>query len=258
MTARVETFSVEGEPHVVIKLAAGSVRLVEGSPGTIEVAVRGKRAGDLRIEKQGNTISITTERSAIIGRSQAVEVSVATAPGSHVEAKLGSADLVCEVALSTLHAGVAAGNIRVGEVSGMTRLKTASGDVEITECAGDLRVASASGDLHVGCVRGSTELTTASGDADIGVAEGRVAAKTAAGDVRIRSFDGEALQAKTLSGDVRIGLRAGKELDVELQTLSGEVRHAFDDQATGDDPTGHASLRIKTLSGDIVLERSTY
>jgi len=257
VTDRAETFEVGDDARVVVKLAAGTLRLITGTEGEIEVAVRGKRAADLRIEKQGDTITIATERGGILGMSSSFDVTVAGSSGLHVEAKLGSANLIAEVPLGSLHAGVASGNIRVGDIRGAARLKTASGDVEISECEGDLRCAAASGDLHVGCGRGATELTTASGDADIGVAEGRVVAKTAAGDVRIRCFDGDALQAKTLSGDVRVGIRAGSELGVDLQTLSGDVRHVFDSDDS--EPVSHrASLRIKTLSGDIVLERSRY
>ena len=75
------------------------MRLRGGAEGEVGVAAGGKRVGDLRVEKQGNTVSITTERSGMLGIASSLDVVVAGPPGMGLEAKLGSANLTAEVPL---------------------------------------------------------------------------------------------------------------------------------------------------------------
>jgi hypothetical protein len=51
-----------------------------------------------------------------------------------------------------------------------------------------------------------------------------------------------------------IGLPSGRTLDVDLNTLSGDIHSDFSPEG-GDGAT--ARLRVKTVSGDITLLRAT-
>jgi hypothetical protein len=53
---------------------------------------------------------------------------------------------------------------------------------------------------------------------------------------------------------VRIGLPPGRTLDVDLNTLSGDIRSDFSPEG-GDGAA--ARLRVKTISGGITLLRAT-
>ena len=64
----------------------------------------------------------------------------------------------------------------------------------------------------------------------------------------------EDLECNSTSGDVRIGLPSGRTLDVDLNMLSGDIRSDFSPEC-GDGAT--ARLRVRTVSGDIALLRST-
>ena len=52
---------------------------------------------------------------------------------------------------------------------------------------------------------------------------------------------------------MRIGLPPGLTLDVDLNTVSGDIRSDFPPE-NGEGAT--ARLRVKTISGDVVLVRS--
>ena len=69
----------------------------------------------------------------------------------------------------------------------------------------------------------------------------------------MEAFGGSALSFKTMSGDARIGLQSGLILDVNIETLSGDVRNDFGVSARSTQETKRAELAIKTLSGDITI-----
>jgi DUF4097 and DUF4098 domain-containing protein YvlB len=56
-----------------------------------------------------------------------------------------------------------------------------------------------------------------------------------------------------VSGDVRLGIPPRRTLDVEVQTLSGDVRNRLP-TGDGSPPEKRVTLTVKTLSGDITLQ----
>jgi DUF4097 and DUF4098 domain-containing protein YvlB len=106
--------------------------------------------------------------------------------------------------------------------------------------------------VRIGHVDGAAECQTGFGDIVIGSA-GRLTAKTASGDLKVEAFGGSELVFNTKSGDARIGLRPGMVLDVDIQTMSGDVRNEFE---LSPQPTGAAipaTLVVKTMSGDVTI-----
>ena len=76
---------------------------------------------------------------------------------------------------------------------------------------------------------------------------------TQSGRFEVEHYEGGDLECNSTSGDVRIGLPPGRTLDVDLNTVSGDIRSDF---STEDGDGATARLRVKTVSGDIVLVRS--
>lgn len=242
-------FTVGDDPQLEVKIGSGSLRVLSGDTGSIEISVRGsdRNLERLVIEQRGNTV-IVQQRARRLG---SLDITAVVPNGTSIHAVLASADLIADADVGSLTVEVASGDVVVGRVLSDASVVTASGDVRIASVGGDAHVVTASGDVKVGDVGGELECQTASGDCSVGTAV-RVNAKTASGDLKVEAFGGSELAFKTMSGDARIGLLAGLVLDVDIQTMSGEVRNEFELSAQAGE-SKPAALSIKTMSGDVTL-----
>jgi DUF4097 and DUF4098 domain-containing protein YvlB len=251
--SRRETFEVGERLRIEVNLPSGEAVFLPGEPGKVEILVEGNHADELVIEQRGGRIFLRTpERWG--GRWNSFDVTVRTPAGADLEVRAASADVEVQVALGSLGAGLASGGIATGEIEGDATVESASGDVELGEVGGNLTVNTASGDVHLRQAGGRAALNTASGDVRLGSALAALSVSTQSGDCEVEHYAGGDLECNSTSGDVRIGLPSGRTLDVDLNTISGDIRSDFSPE-DGDGAT--ARLRVKTISGDIVLIRSS-
>ena len=256
MTRR-EEFIVAEQPAVVLRLASGSTRVVEGTPGHVTVEIEGRDPDGFTVQQVGDRILI--EQPSGVLRWGRYDVMVTAPAGIRLEAHIATTDLDATLRLGSLTANVASGELHLGDVTGDVRVKSASGDLRIGDVGGELDVTTASGDVRVGAVAGAVEVSTASGGCQLAGAADVLDVRSASGDVVIKRFDGSDLRAKSMSGDVRIGFAPGRTLDVDLSTISGSLRNAFGlDDGGGRVRDGGARVRVsaRTVSGDIVLDRA--
>lgn len=250
--SRRETFEVGGRPGIDVNLPSGDVVFLPGEKGTVEVIIEGRHADDLVVEQRGGRIVLrTSDRS--VGRWDSFDVTVRTPAGADLEVRAASADVDIQVALGSLGANLASGDIRAGEIEKDATVESASGDVELGEVGGNLAVSTASGDVALGRADGRVEMHTASGEVRLGSVLATLSVSTQSGDLEVEHYEGEDLECNSTSGDVRIGLPSGRTLDVDLNTVSGDIRSDFSPE---DEDGATARLRVKTVSGDIVLVRS--
>ena len=258
MTPRREEFTVAEGAAVVLRLASGSTRFVEGAPGRVTVEIEGRDPEGFTVQQEGDRILI--EQPSGVLRWGRYDVMVTAPAGIRLEAHMATTDLDATLLLGSLTANVASGELHVGDVSGDVRVKSASGDLRIGDVGGELDVTTASGDVRVGAVAGAVEVSTASGGCQLAGAADVLDVRSASGDVVIKRFDGSDLRAKSMSGDVRIGFPPGRTLDVDLSTISGTVRNTFGlDASSGGGSNGGPRVRVnaRTVSGDIVLDRAS-
>ena len=261
MTTRREEFTVAERPALVLRLASGSVRLVEGPQGLVTVNIEGRDPDGFTVQQVGDRIVV--EQPSGVLRWGRYDVVITSPPGLRLEAHIATTDLDASVGLGSLTANVASGELHVGDISGDVRVKSASGDLRIGDVSGEFDVTTASGDVRVGAVAGAVEVNTASGGCHLAAAGDVLDVRSASGDVVIKRFDGSDLRAKSMSGDVRIGFPPGRTLDIDLSTITGSVRNAFDLDAGGVSGSGSsgngARVRVsaRTVSGDIVLDRAS-
>ena len=253
MSTRRETYAVGGSPVLEARLTSGDLRVVVGPDGAVTVTVDGRDTDRFNVEQVGDRI-VVEQPSGVI-RWGRYEITVTAPAGLAVRAKLTSADMDTSLALRELRADVASGDLRCGDVSGDVRVKSASGDVRVGDVAGDVEVASASGDVHVGVIGGKAEVTTASGDCALEAVARSASVRSASGDIVVARFDGPDLRAQSMSGDVRIGFPRGRTLDVDMSTMSGDVRNMFGvDGAPPSDGSGNrVRVYARTVSGDITI-----
>jgi DUF4097 and DUF4098 domain-containing protein YvlB len=251
--SRHEEFQVGGRHRIEVTLPAGEALFLPGEPGRVEVDVEGRNAEDLVIEQRGGRIMVRTPRGSG-SRWDSFEVTVRTPAGADLEVNAASADVDVQVASGTLLARLASGGVRAGEVEGDATVQTASGDVELGEVGGNLSVTTASGDVRLGRADGRAVVQTASGEVQLGTVLAALSSSTQSGDFEVEDYEGGDLECNSTSGDVKIGLPSGRTLDIDLNTLSGDIRSDFSPE-DGDGAT--ARLRVKTVSGDIILLRAT-
>lgn len=251
--ARRESFEVDGWARVELNLPSGEAVFLPGGPGVVEITVEGRQADEFVAEKVGGRILLRTPRSSR-SRWDSFDLTVRMPAGCELEVRAAAADVRAEVGLGSLKVDVASGDLVVGDVEGDADVQAASGYVELGGVSGDLAVNTASGDLRVREARGRAALNSASGDIRVGEALGVLAASTQSGDLEVGRYGGDDLECGSTSGGVRIGLPPGRDLDVDIDTISGEIRSDFQPEE-GDGAT--ARLRVKTVSGDITLARAT-
>lgn len=253
MSARRETFGVGADPVLEARLTSADLRVVEGSDGAVTVAIDGRDTDRFTVEQFGDRIVV--EQPSGVMRWGRYEITVTAPAGLAVRVKLASADLDATLQLRELRADVATGDVRGGDVSGSVRVKTASGDVRIGDVAGDVEVTSASGDVRVGAIDGKAEVTSASGDCVLEAVARSASVRSASGNIVVSRFEGGDLHAQSMSGDVRIGFPSGRTLDVDMSTMSGDVRNTFgtDGASPGDGAAWRVRVYARTVSGDITI-----
>lgn len=251
---REETFEIGDHGELVVVVSSSNLVLTEGKPGRIDVVLAGKDSAIdvFDITHVGNLVSIKTRKDS--GRrwtSPKVRIGVSLPAGSDVDVKTASGDILGSVDTGELFVATASGDVRFGDVSNRAKIKTASGDVFIADVDGDFHGVSASGDFRIDTVSGELTVSTASGDVFVDEARGRTAAKSASGDITIDFFNGPAVTALSMSGDIAVGLAPGMSIEADIATLSGSLRNNV--TPGEEEPTKHATLRVKTMSGDITL-----
>lgn len=261
---RRETLEVGDRPKVELNLPFGSASFLSGEPGLVEILVEGHHADEFVVEEAGGRVMLRTPER-LRSRWDSFDVTVRVPSGTGVEVRAASADLEASVDLGSLNVEVASGDLRVGDVSGDAHVRSASGDVEVGVVGGGLSVNTASGDISIQEAGGQAALNSASGDARVRSALAALAASTQSGDLEVGRYEGEDLECNSTSGDVRIGLPPGRALDVDINSVAGEIHSDFSAETDGLPPSsgtpptegsGVARLRVKTVSGDIALLRA--
>jgi hypothetical protein len=234
----IEIETVDGEESVVI--VDGDEKLVEEtdvsySGDKLVVAFRGKKA-------LGITISIG-DFNFFGGGANQLRVRARVPHRASALLNSASADMKVDGRWASLETKTASGDLRVhGEIEGDAIVKTVSGDADIARVHGDVKVQSVSGDTTVRWVGGSVET------------------KSVSGDLRIDSVREGTAAFSSVSGDVAIGIAQGSLLDVDANSVSGDLSSevplgSIPGEEGGDGPT--VVVRGRTVSGDVKLSRAS-
>jgi Putative adhesin len=264
-----QSFPITATPRLRVALPAGSVSIsaVEGASETT-VDLRPVRGGDdvaarlletAKVTAEGDTVivEIPGDRGLFRSRVPAVHCVVHTAADAVLDVGVASADVEVRGRAGDAKLTTASGDVHVAESSGRVEISGASGDIRVDAVAGDLSVTTASGDVAVGEVRGDVSAKSASGDVRVGVAHGSVRHSSASGDLTVDAARGRTITAQTASGDVSVGVASGVTAWLDLSAVSGQVRSDLavsDDRP--DDGAEPLTVRVRTVSGDILVRRS--
>ena len=146
-------------------------------------------------------------------------------------------------------------------------ISSVSGDVEIDGAKGTVHAKAVSGDVKIINAQGTIRADSVSGDVHVERASGSVSAKSVSGDVKVNlnNVDSdEAMEFTTISGDVSVSMPSNLGADVDLKTLSGDLKTDFgitiEKREHGPGKTAHGRLgegsrrvKMSSVSGDVNL-----
>jgi hypothetical protein len=224
---------------------SGDVR-VRGVAGDEVVArARWEGGGDqplpLVVRRSQGSLHIDTEESGnwfSWRRRGGIEFEVDVPFGARVEVQVVSSDL------------------NIQGLTGDQAFKTVSGDIAIEDAGGRVSAQTVSGDIRVEAPQTvEVNITTTSGDVEASAQMFQAARmRTVSGDARIRGGFAEGPQhsVESVSGDLEIESTSGLTVDsrrgLDFSKKDGRPMVAGD---------GRASLRFRSLSGDVHLETVT-
>jgi len=242
------------ELRVTIPAGDIDVETVDGDESVVTIDGDERLVEQTTVEQRGDTIvvdfhgkrglfgiSVSIGDFSLGGGRLTVRASVPHA--SVVKLASASADTTVLGRLDSLESKTASGDLRVhAEIERHAIVKTVSGDASLAVVGGDVRVQTVSGDVTVRSVGGS------------------FAAKSISGDVRVESLREGHAEITSVSGDIDVGIAPGSSIDVDANSVSGELSSEVPLASTpelvgeGDGPT--VVVRGKTVSGDFHVFRA--
>jgi DUF4097 and DUF4098 domain-containing protein YvlB len=252
-----KTFSVGDAPRFVAGISSGSIEILEGKTGTIDLNIESPREDEFVISQTGDTVTV---RRPLGGegwsrRDSQTRIRVEVPTDTTVRISGASAEITVSVRLAEAFIDTASGDVSLIEVRN-AKIKSASGDLAIGSASGEVSLRTASGDVRLGDVAEKIDVTTASGSVDVGLARGEVTSSAASGDLAIDRFEGSDLSLKSVSGNIRVGLPRGTKVALDARSLSGLI--ALPERAPSGATPGigrQVRARLRTVSGDIEIVR---
>jgi len=252
---RNERWEVGDRPSLDVRVPVGSIEVYAGDAGVVHLSLDASDVDDFEIFKSGDRISVRhPSRWRMRGRSSRLVANVPVGTDVEINSSSGEVRLVGQLGVVRVH--TASGQIDVG---GATRLDivTASGSCGCGDIAGDANISSVSGDCTMRHVGGRLEVSMTSGQLRVDRCDGDLMASSASGDVRIGCCGGSDISVRSISGDVRVGLPPGIRVEADISTISG--RATLPDPAPGgiQGDRRPVRLQLKTVSGDVRVERTS-
>ena len=244
--------------RVLVRIVEGTVSVV-GSDDRPTLEVAELAGAPLQVRLQDGDLVIEYERpwrpgplGWLVGRGQRrrAVLSLAVPRDCRVELRAVSASQMVGGLHGPVEARTVSGEITLSGLRGPVEAETVSGPVQASGVTGDLSARTVSGDL-----------TVAEGG------DGSVRAKTVSGAVTIdlQADGGRDINLTSVSGDLTVRLPETSDLQVKLQSTSGQVSSAFEQlerdrtpgryMAWGRLGAGTGRLRAASTSGHVALLR---
>ncbi|MFD0883816.1 DUF4097 family beta strand repeat-containing protein [Streptosporangium algeriense] len=218
-----KTFDTSAPITAVLDVPAGRVQLIaaDRADTTVEVLPTDpsksrdvKAAEQTRVEYGDGVLRVKAPegKNQLLGSSGSIEVTVRMPAGSHVQAKVASAEF----------RGVG----RLGDVT----FEGAHGPVDVDEAA-------------------SARVTTAAGDVSIGRLNGPAEINVSKGDIRIAEAVRGTVVLRTESGEVSVGAAPGVSASLDAGTSYGRIHNALNNT---EGAAAQLAIHATTAYGDIV------
>lgn len=252
---RNERWEVGERPSLDVRVPVGTVEVYAGDAGVVLITIDASDVDEFEIFKTGDRISV--RHPSRWGRRGRHSRLVAHVPiGSDVELNSTSGEVRLIGRLGVVRINTASGDIEIGDATRLN-VTTASGDFSCGDIDGEVSVSSVSGDCVMRRVGGRLDAMLTSGDLRVDLCDGDVTIGSTSGDVRVGQCAGSDIAVRSISGDVRVGLPSGIRVEADISTLSGRATLPDPVPASDQGDRRPVRLQLKTVSGDIRVERTT-
>jgi DUF4097 and DUF4098 domain-containing protein YvlB len=252
--SRSERFDVGQRPSLDVRVPVGTIEIYAGDAGVVQLTIDANDVDEFEVFASGDRVTVRhPSRWGRRGRDSRLVAHVPAGTDLEIQTTSGEVRLVGRHGVVGVH--TATGDIQLGD-AGRIDITTASGDLGGGEVDGDATISSVSGDCTLRHVGGRLEVALTSGDLRIDGCDGDVSVSSTSGDVRVGRCGGSDIAVRSISGDIRVGLPSGIRVEASISTLSG--RATLPDPAPAADAGDRRPVRLqlKTVSGDIRIERT--
>lgn len=199
----------------------GAVAGLGARPGE-DPEERARRAVDaVEITLTDGRLSVRGPREVVL-RAVPLAVTVHAPVGSGVTVRAGAAPVEVTGRPGELEIGTT-GTVSVEEVAVRGAIRCGAGDVSVGRVAGVLRVKGGAGDVTLDEVAASTEVVTGSGSIAVARVAADLAVRAGSGDVTVRDASAGDLDLSTGAGSVRVGVHSGVDASVDLRSAAGSA-----------------------------------
>ncbi|MFD3309899.1 DUF4097 domain-containing protein [Streptomyces sp. NPDC058694] len=261
---------------------AGSIRFTAGDrlDTVVDVQPRDpKKDLDVRTADQtevsyaGGTLTVTTPKANLLGRSGTVDVSVELPTGSNVDMTGAGTQIIGEGRLGEVRVKISAGDARldttgplqlkvshgsstVDRVEGMAEITTSTGNVRVGIVDGPAVLKNSHGSTTVGAVTGELRMSGANGAIDIARAEASVVGTTTNGSLRVAEVVRGNVQLETSNGAIEVGIREGTAAWLDVSSNRGHVRNTLAASEAPEQTEETVKVRARSNWGNIDVLRA--
>jgi len=261
---------------------AGSIRFTTGDRLDTVVDVRPrdpKKDLDVRTADQtevsyaSGTLTVTTPKANLLGRSGTVDVSVELPTGSNIDMTGAGTQMIGEGRLGEVRVKISAGDVRldttgplqlkvshgsstVDRVEGMAEITTSTGNVRVGTVDGPAVLKNSHGSTTVGAVTGELRMSGANGAIDITRAEASVVGTTTNGSLRVAEVARGNVQLETSNGAIEVGIREGTAAWLDVSSNRGHVRNTLAASEAPEQTEETVKVRARSNWGNIDVLRA--
>ncbi len=254
--------------EIQVSNVSGEVTVSGWDQSSIEITgTLGEGVERLEFVREGDHTSIRVIHKENHRRTEATYLTIRAPAGSLLDITTVSADIEVSGMIGRQHLQTVSGDVIAevfdAEIDGVT----VSGDLQITGHGGQLvaTLKAISGDIELVGVGGEINATTISGDVEIRAEMlDRARLTSTNGDMDLQAglaVDGR-MELSTTSGEVAVRLENDADLEVDVETLSGDISNCFGIDVTREkygpgrtlrfqlgEP--NRTVRVRSLSGDV-------
>jgi lia operon protein LiaG len=255
-----KTFNPKEISEIEISLTSTDLNIIPTTKGEIIVHLYGEVSTNVK-RSMPELVAYKTGDKLFIETLQSKDIIV-----FRINIERTTMDIyIPETILEELKINVVSGDVIVQDiVTGKLSLETVSGNIKIEELIAEkIKIGSNSGDTIVKDYAGDIDASSTSGS--ISLIEGRenedVEASAVSGDILVEQGAVSDMKLESTSGDIRIKLPEDSQFYLDINTVSGDIKHDFSikidssgqrdlEGAVGD---GKDRIMVSTISGDVTI-----
>lgn len=252
-----------------------------------DVSLNSARGGPFRLKTSGGEIILHSVTGNAVASTSGGDVEARQVSGDLKLSTSGGDISMVEIKGQSHLAKTSGGDLDASDIEGNLDLKTSGGDVTANRVKGDFYGYTSGGDIEIRAVSGAADISTSGGDLEIRAVSGKLTGKTSGGNINAR-VEGKGMLKKPLhlstsGGDITLELptdvKATVEAEIRIQdpfsdyTIRSDFKLDIEEEtegtkrfykgrgsgrvitATGDINGGGPLIRLKSVDGDISIEK---